>query len=143
MNIVKLWLVGVLVFLLCCFVVPQAEAQCPTCPNQVGQAVARQAVVSRSVTRQAVTRQAVPMQAVTRQYAAGQFASGQFARRAQWTYPGEIHDHLASGHGFNAAGMSRAQAEAEHDRLHNAARGSSRGVSNSRWFRAGRLFGRR
>lgn len=40
-----------------------------------------------------------------------------------WTYPGEIHSHLATGHGVNSAGMTRAQAEAEHDRLHNAERG--------------------
>lgn len=46
-------------------------------------------------------------------------------RQAQWTYPGEIHAHLANGHGFNASGMSQAQAEAEHDRLHNVARRSA------------------
>ncbi len=80
------------------------------------------------------------------------------AQSQHWTYPGEIHDHLATGHGFNAAGMSRAQAEAEHDRLHNAERGTqcnyapayrsqpsgyarsyqparSRGIMRGRWFR--------
>jgi hypothetical protein len=36
-----------------------------------------------------------------------------------WTYPGEIRQHLASGHGVNASGMSREEA----DSLHNAERG--------------------
>ena len=41
----------------------------------------------------------------------------------RWTYPGEIRQHLASGHGVNASGMSREQAESLHDSLHNAQRG--------------------
>jgi hypothetical protein len=40
-----------------------------------------------------------------------------------WTYPGEIRQHLASGHGVNASGMSREEAESLHDSLHNAERG--------------------
>jgi hypothetical protein len=40
-----------------------------------------------------------------------------------WSYPGEIRQHLASGHGVNASGMSREEAESLHDSLHNAERG--------------------
>ena len=39
-----------------------------------------------------------------------------------WTYPGEIRQHLASGHGVDASGMSREEAESLHDSLHNAER---------------------
>lgn len=42
----------------------------------------------------------------------------------RWTYPGEIHSHLASGHGVNAQGMTTEQAERLHDSLHNANRSS-------------------
>lgn len=80
-----------------------AEAQCPggVCPYQ------SQARTSAEIPRRIVSEQ-LAMQ-----------LSG-----PHWTYPGEIHNHLSTGHGVNAAGMSRAQAEAEHDRLHNAARQS-------------------
>lgn len=36
-----------------------------------------------------------------------------------WAYPGEIRTHLAASHGVSAAGMTRAQAEALYDSLHN------------------------
>lgn len=41
------------------------------------------------------------------------------AEAARWTYPGDIASHLANGHGVIATGMSREQAEALHDRLHD------------------------
>jgi len=43
--------------------------------------------------------------------------------RSHWTYPGEIRQHLASGHRVKASGMSREEAESLHDSLHNAERG--------------------
>ena len=68
------------------------------------------------------------------------------ASSAHWTYPGDIHSHLRNGHGFDASGMTAEQAKTAHDRLHNAAKGSSRSFSYSsqsagtvRW----RWFGRR
>jgi thiol-disulfide isomerase/thioredoxin len=43
--------------------------------------------------------------------------------RARWTYPGpSIQAHLQTSHGVNAAGMSRAEAEALHDSLHEGKR---------------------
>lgn len=53
----------------------------------------------------------------------GMLLAGQ-AEAARWTYPGDIASHLANGHGVSAAGMTRGQAEALHDRLHEQARGS-------------------
>lgn len=79
------------------------------------------------------------------------------AQAARWTYPGDIASHLANGHGVSAAGMSRAQAEALHDRLHEqgargmTSRGAARAYSPTRrpvlqrrgFFRGGGFFGRR
>lgn len=47
------------------------------------------------------------------------------ASAQRWTYPGEIHSHLASGHGVNANGMTTEQAERLHDKLHNQQAGNS------------------
>lgn len=39
----------------------------------------------------------------------------------QWTYPGEIHDHLSRSHGVSGiAGMSTADAEALHSSIHES-----------------------
>lgn len=46
-----------------------------------------------------------------------------WTRPTQWTYPGEIRQHLESGHGVDASGMTQEQAEALHDELHNEASG--------------------
>ena len=41
----------------------------------------------------------------------------------EWTYPGEIRQHLAGpNHKVDASGMSTAEAERLHDQLHNAER---------------------
>lgn len=58
------------------------------------------------------------------------------ANAQRWTYPGEIHLHLASGQGVNAAGMTTEQAERLHDSLHNANR-SSGVIQKSYRLRAG------
>jgi hypothetical protein len=39
-----------------------------------------------------------------------------------WTYPGSIGNHLASGHGVDASGLSQSEAVDLHNRLHNAER---------------------
>jgi len=38
----------------------------------------------------------------------------------EWTYPGNIFDHLRSSHGTNADGLSVAEAERLHSSIHNA-----------------------
>lgn len=110
---------------------PSAEAARPSydilplpssggCPGGVCPVPARAAEVVRSVlevTAAPVVRVAAP---VIRTVAPVVSAN-------HWTYPGEIRSHLAASHGVNANGMTRAQAEALHDGLHNG--GASHAVS--------------
>lgn len=124
-------LLSVAVGLLILASAPNATAQCPggVCPYTPGARAAQVVIQPRIAAQPRIVRAAGP----------------------HWTYPGEIHNHLATGHGINAAGMTRQQAEAEHDRLHNAQRGygASRPVASQsgqrvyqraqtrrvRWFR--------
>lgn len=43
----------------------------------------------------------------------------------RWTYPGNIYDHLRTGHGVSGEGLSLREAEDYHSSLHNATRSST------------------
>ncbi len=67
----------------------------------------------------------------------------------RWTWPGDLGDHLQSTHGVSVDGMSQAQMEATHNRLHNQQRGyvsvnyaSTQPVRYTRSQPVRRVFGR-